>query len=230
MDTLWANSSGSVWSILDKFFMKIIYPAIGASLRMLFFCVLFSCIFGFFLAVLLVMYNPLGLKPRPVRYRILDFCVNLVRSFPLVVLIVAILPLTQIVVGKSIGEWAAIFPLTVAATPFVARMIESAFISVDKQLIEAARSFGASNLQILFRVMFKEAVPELISIVTLASISQLAATTLAGTVGGGGLGAVALNYGFYSFNKVVLYTSVAILLVIVLVIQGVGSLLYKKAL
>ncbi len=218
----------NIFYTLNKFFFKIIYPSIWASLNMLFWCVTLSCFFGFILAILLVMYNPLGLRPNKRIYRILDFFVNLIRSFPLIILIVAILPITRIVVGTTIGVWAAIFPLTIAATPYIARLIESAFISVDKQLIEAARSFGASDLQIVFRIMLKESVPSLISIVTLTSISQLAGTTLAGAVGAGGLGSVALNYGFYSFNNVVLYTSVLILLVIVFVIQGVGSFLYKK--
>ena len=219
----------NIFYTLNKFFFKIIYPSIWASLNMLFWCVTLSCFFGFFLAILLVMYNPHGLRPNKSVYRILDFSVNLVRSFPLIILIVAILPITRAVVGTTIGVQAAIFPLTIAATPYIARLIESAFISVDKQLIEAARSFGASDLQIIFRIMLKESVPSLISIVTLVSISQLAATTLAGAVGAGGLGSVALNYGFYSFNNVVLYTSVLILLVIVFVIQGVGNLLYKKS-
>lgn len=218
-----------IFYTLNKFFYKIIYPSIWASLKMLFWCVTLSCFFGFILAILLVMYNPLGLRPNKRIYQILDFFVNLIRSFPLIILIVAILPITRVVVGTTIGVWAAIFPLTIAATPYIARLIESAFISVDKQLVEAARSFGASDLQIVFRIMLKESVPSLISIVTLVSISQLAATTLAGAVGGGGLGSVALNYGFYSFNNVVLYTSVIILLVIVFVIQGVGSFLYKKS-
>lgn len=218
-----------IFYTLNKFFFKIIYPSIWASLKMLFWCVTLSCFFGFILAILLVMYSPLGLRPNKRIYRILDFFVNLIRSFPLIILIVAILPITRVVVGTTIGVWAAIFPLTIAATPYIARLIESAFISVDKQLIEAARSFGASDLQIVFRIMLKESVPSLISIVTLVSISQLAATTLAGAVGAGGLGSVALNYGFYSFNNVVLYTSVLILLIIVFVIQGVGSFLYKKS-
>jgi D-methionine transport system permease protein len=137
-------------------------------------------------------------------------------------------PVTRSVVGTTIGEKAAILPLTIAATPFLARIFENAFIQVDKQLIEAARSFGASNIQIIFKVMFKEAVPSCVAGMTLATISYLSATTMAGAVGAGGLGAVALNYGYQSFNNTVLYTSVLILCVLVQILQGIGNYVYKK--
>jgi len=144
------------------------------------------------------------------------------------ILIVAISPITRMVVGTTIGEKAAILPLTLAATPFIARLIEGSFKEVDKQLIEAARSFGASDMQIIFRVMVKESIPSLISITTLTAITYLAASTMAGAVGAGGLGAVALNYGYQSFNNTILYTSVFILFIMVQIIQGIGTWLYKK--
>ncbi len=154
--------------------------------------------------------------------------VNSIRSFPIIILIVAISPITRLIVGTTIGERAAIFPLTIAATPFMARILETSMKAVDRQLIEAARSFGASDWQIVTRVMVKESMPLIVSGATLSAITFLSATTLAGAVGAGGIGAVALNYGYQSFNNTVLYTSVITLFVMVQLIQFVGDRLYKK--
>jgi len=132
--------------------------------------------------------------------------------------------------GTTIGEKAAIFPLTLAATPFMARIIENCLKEVDQQLIEAARSFGASDWQIIFRVMVKEAIPSIVAGTTLSTIVFLSASTMAGAVGAGGIGAVALNYGYQSFNNTVLYSSVLILFIMVQIIQMTGDWLYKRLL
>ncbi|WP_211289734.1 D-methionine transport system permease protein MetI [Sporomusa silvacetica DSM 10669] len=216
------------WVELLKYFDKIIGPAIFSTIRMVTATMIIASILGFGLAILLTLYGPQGLRPREKIYKVLDFIVNSIRSFPALILIVAISPITRMVVGTTIGEKAAILPLTLAATPFIARLIEDSFKEVDKQLIEAARSFGASDMQIIFRVMVKEAIPSLISITTLTAITYLAASTMAGAVGAGGLGAVALNYGYQSFNNTILYTSVFILFIMVQIIQGIGTWLYKK--
>jgi D-methionine transport system permease protein len=213
-----------------KYFNGIIAPSIGTTLKMLFFSMIIAFIVGFALAVLLVTYGPQGLRPHKKIYRLLDFIVNTIRSFPIIILIVAISPITKLVIGTTIGESAAIFPLSLAATPFLARIIENSLKEVDKQLIEAARSFGASDWQIITKVMVKEAVPMIVSGTTLCTITFLGATTMAGAVGAGGIGAVALNYGYQSFNNTVLYTSVFILFIMVQVIQCVGNWLYKKIL
>lgn len=208
---------------------KIIIPSIGATLRMTFFSMFFACIFGIILAIFLVLYGPhCNLNPKPKTYKVLDFFVNMVRSFPIIILIVAISPLTKILVGTTLGEKAAIFPLTIAAIPFIARVIENALNEVDKQLIEVGKSFGASNLQIIMLYMIKEAVPAITAGITLCSINFLTATTLAGAVGAGGLGAVALNYGYQSFNNFILYFTVLIILVLVEILQISGNLVYKK--
>lgn len=213
-----------------KYFDGIIAPSIGATLRMLSVSMLLAFVFGFMLAILMVVYGPQGLRPDARKYKVLDFTVNSIRSFPVIILIVAISPVTRLVVGTSIGEKAAIFPLTLAAMPFMARVIESSLKGVDRQLIEAARSFGASDYQIIMRVMVKEAIPMIVSGTTLSTITFLSATTMAGAVGAGGIGAVALNYGYQSFNNTVLYTSVFILFVMVQVIQFTGDWLYRKLL
>lgn len=216
------------WGDWWKYFIGIIGPSVFSTLRMLTATMILAFIFGFSLAIALIVTRPDGLNPNQRVYKTLDFIVNMVRSFPIIILIVAISPITRSVVGTTIGEKAAILPLTIAATPFLARIFENAFAQVDKQLIEAARSFGASNLQIIFKVMLKEAVPSLVAGMTLATISYLSATTMAGAVGAGGLGAVALNYGYQSFNDKVLYTSVLILCVMVQIIQGIGDYVYKR--
>ena len=213
-----------------KYFDGIIAPSIFATLRMLGASMLLSFILGFAIAVLLVLYGPQGLRPAPSKYKVIDFIVNSIRSFPIIILIVAISPLTRMIVGTSIGEKAAIFPLTLAATPFIARIIENSLKAVDQQLIEAARSFGASDWQIITKVMVKEAMPLIVSGTTLSAITFLSATTLAGAVGAGGIGAVALNYGYQSFNNTVLYTSVIILFLMVQAIQITGDWLYKRIL
>jgi D-methionine transport system permease protein len=188
----------------------------------------FAFIFGLLLSIALLMTRHDGLKPNHKVYSCLDFMVNSIRSFPIIILIVAISPVTRSVVGTTIGEKAAVLPLAIAATPFLARILENAFIQVDKQLIEAARSFGASNTQIIFKVILKEAIPSIVTGTTLATITYLSATTLAGAVGAGGLGAVALNYGYQSFNNTILYTCVVILFLLVNIIQIAGNYLYKK--
>lgn len=216
------------WVEWLKYFNGIIGPSIFSTLRMLTATMVLAFVFGFVLSIALIIIRPDGLDPHKRLYKVVDFFVNMIRSFPIIILIVAISPLTRTIVGTTIGEKAAILPLTIAATPFIARIFENAFAQVDKQLIEAARSFGASNMQIVFKVMVKEAVPSLVAGMTLTTISYLAATTIAGAVGAGGLGAVALNYGYQSFNNMILYTAVIILCIMAQIIQGTGNFIYKK--
>lgn len=220
--------SEAFWANLWRYFEGIIGPSIFSTLRMLIATMIFAFILGFLLSIALFVTRYDGLKPNKKIYNFLDFIVNSIRSFPIIILIVAISPITRAVVGTTIGEGAAILPLTIAATPFLAKILENAFIQVDKQLIEAARSFGASNTQIIFKVILKEAIPSIVSGTTLATITYLSATTMAGAVGAGGLGAVALNYGYQSFNNTILYTSVIILFILVNIIQITGNYLYKK--
>ena len=221
-------SNEQFWAEWLKYFNGIIGPSIFSTLRMLTATMILAFVFGFALSIALIIIRPDGLDPHKRLYKVVDFFVNMIRSFPIIILIVAISPLTRTIVGTTIGEKAAILPLTIAATPFIARIFENAFAQVDKQLIEAARSFGASNMQIVFRVMVKEAVPSLVAGMTLTTISYLAATTIAGAVGAGGLGAVALNYGYQSFNNTILYTAVIILCIMAQIIQGTGNFIYKK--
>lgn len=222
--------SSESWATWLKYFKKIIYPAIFATLRMVISTVIFGFILGFGLAILLTIYSPEGLNPKKRIHKVIDFIINSIRSFPILILIVAVSPITRKIVGTTVGEKAAVLPLTIAATSFIARALHNSFRGVDKQLIEAARSFGASDMQIIFRVIVKESIPSIINITTMATITYISATTIAGAVGGGGLGSVALNYGYHRFDNSVLYTSVIILFIMVQITQSIGNWIYKKKL
>ena len=181
---------------MGQLFQMLIVPAFFATIKMLIISGLLSTFFGFFLGVLLVVTEKDGLCENVIVNRIFDFLVNTIRSFPFIILLISIIPLTRLIVGTSIGETAAIVPLTVACTPFMARIFQNSFKEVDPALIEAAQSFGASKTQIIFKVMLKESVPSIISGLCLAIINLLGCTAMAGAVGAGGLGATALTYGY----------------------------------
>ena len=206
----------------------IILKAFNETVFMTFYSTIFSVIFGFILAVILTISAEDGLRPNKVVYKILDVIINILRSFPFIILMVFIIPLTRAIVGTSIAKEAAIVPLTFAAAPFVARIIESSLREVDKGVIEAAKSFGASDFQIIFKVMLKEAVPSIVSGLTLTIISIIGYSAMAGTVGGGGLGYLAVSYGYQRFQKDVMIITVIILIIIVQALQMLGNYLYKK--
>ncbi len=207
---------------------KVVVDALLETLLMVFTSTLFAVILGFIPAIILTVTASDGLKPNKVIYGILDFIVNTLRSFPFVILMVIIVPLTRLIVGKSIGTAAAIVPLTVAAAPFVSRVVESALREVDKGVIEAAKSFGASDMQIIFKVMLKEAVPSIMSGITLTIISIVGYSAMAGAIGGGGLGDVAIRYGYQRFQTDVMIVTCIILIVVVQLLQFLGNYLYNK--
>ena len=206
----------------------IILKAFNETVFMTFYSTIFSVILGFILAVILTISAEDGLRPNKIIYKVLDVIINILRSFPFIILMVFIIPLTRAIVGTSIGKEAAIVPLTFAAAPFVARIIESSLREVDKGVIEAAKSFGASDFQIIFKVMLKEAVPSIVSGLTLTIISIIGYSAMAGTVGGGGLGYLAVSYGYQRFQKDVMIVKKKILIIIVQALQMLGNYLYKK--
>ncbi|WP_297994504.1 methionine ABC transporter permease [uncultured Clostridium sp.] len=216
---------------MDKFltfFTEILIEALGQTLYMVGISTILATLIGFILAIVLVITEKDGLKPNKVINSILGFIVNTLRSFPFIILVVAIIPLTRMIVGKSIGETAALVPLTIGSAPFIARVIEGALKEVDKGLIEAAKSFGASDFQIIFKVMIKEAMPSIISGITLSIISIIGYSAMSGAVGAGGVGAVALTYGYQRFDNAVMIYTVITLIIIVQLLQGAGNLAYKK--
>ena len=213
---------------MDAKIVNIISKALGQTVYMVFFSTLFASIIGFVLGIVLTVTSPEGLRPNKILYKILDVVINVLRSFPFIILIVAVIPLTRAILGKSIGETAAIVPLTIAAAPFVARIIESSLKEVDSGVIEAAKSFGASNIQIIFKVMLKEAVPSIISGLTLTIISIIGYSAITGSVGAGGLGKIAITYGYQGFQTDIMVITVIILIIIVQSLQSLGNYLYKK--
>ena len=182
---------------LSTFITEILGDALLETLYMIAVPTILATIIGFILAIILVVTKPNGLKPCNVVYKALGFIVNIFRSFPFIILIVALIPFTRLIVGTSIGE-------------------------------EAAKSFGATKIQIVFKVMIKEAMPSIVSGITLSVISILGYTAMAGAVGAGGLGNVALTYGHQRFDTAVMIYTVITLIIIVQIIQSLGNLAYKK--
>ena len=212
-----------------KDYMMNLFPtAFMETLYMILVPTLIASIIGFIIAIILVITKDEGLKPNKTVYSTLGLIVNIFRSFPFIILIVAISSFTRLVVGTSIGNTAALVPITVGTAPFIARLIESSLNEVDKGLIEAAKSFGATNVQIIFKVMVKESVPSIVLGVTLTIISVLGYTAIAGAVGAGGLGNVAIVYGYQQFDKNVMFFTVIALVILVQIIQNLGYFLYKK--
>lgn len=213
---------------LYTYLTEILGEALLQTLYMIIVPTIVATILGFIMAVILVVTKPRGLKPNKTVYSILGFIVNMVRSFPFIILLIALIPFTRFIVGTSIGETAAIVPITIGAAPFIARVIETALNEVDEGLIEAAKSFGATNLQIIFKVIVKEAMPSIVSGITLSIISILGCTAMAGTIGAGGLGKVAIVYGHQRFDTSVMVYVVVTLIIMVQIIQSAGDLAYKK--
>ncbi|AXH15327.1 methionine ABC transporter permease [Malaciobacter mytili] len=207
--------------------MDILLPAIGETLYMSLVSTLLAVIIGFFTAIVLILTQKDGLMENIKLYRVLDVVINTLRSFPFIILMIVLFPLTKLIVGKSIGTTAAIIPLTIGAAPFIARLIESALKEVDNGVIEAAKSFGAGNFQIVFKIMLVEALPGIISAITLTLITVIGFSAMAGAVGGGGLGDVAIKFGYYRFQTDIMLYTVLILIVLVQIFQSLGDYLYK---
>jgi D-methionine transport system permease protein len=209
-------------------FNDILLPALLDTLYMVSVSTIFTVILGFIPAVVLLITSPRGLKPNALIYKSLNLVINILRSFPFIILMISIFPLTKFIVGTTIGTNAAIVPLTLGAAPFAARIIESALLDVDHGIIEAAKSVGAKTHQIIFKVMIKEAMPSIILGITLTIINIIGYSAMAGTIGGGGLGDIAVKYGYYRFETDIMIYTVIILIIVVQIIQGLGNLLYRK--
>ena len=190
----------------------------------LFFQVIFSYVIGLPLGVLLVTGEKGGIHPLP-RWlmKLLNVLINLLRSVPFLILMIIALPLSKLIVGTKIGTEATIPPMVVAAFPLVARMVESSLREVDHGVIEAAQSMGASTWQIITKVMLPESKPSLISGGTITLVTILGYGAMAGIIGGGGLGQMAINYGYYNFKTIVMWAAVIALVILVLIFQSAGS-------
>jgi D-methionine transport system permease protein len=187
-----------------------------------------TVLLGLPLGVLLVLSDKRGLRPRPLLNKLLGAVVNLTRSLPFIILLVVLIPFTRWVVGTSIGPTAAIVPLTLAAVPFFARVTETALREVPSGVIEAAQAMGSSDWQIVRKVMLKEAMPGLVLGIALTLISLVGYSAMAGAVGGGGLGDLAIRYGYQRFETEVMLATVVLLVAFVQVVQSVGDRIAAK--
>ena len=185
-------------------------------------------VLGLPMGIALVITAPKGLRPNKIIYKVLDVVVNVVRSFPFLILLIVIQPLTRIIVGKSYGPTATIVPLTLSAAPFIARMVESSLLEVDHGVIEAAQSMGANLWTIIWKVMIGEAKTSLIVNVTIALGTILGYSAMAGIVGGGGLGDIAIRYGYYRYDSSLMWVTVVLLIVLVQLMQYIGMTISKK--
>ena len=207
---------------------EMILNGILETLYMTVVSTVFGYVFGLPMGVLLCVSDKDGLKPNAVLYKILDIIANIVRSIPFLILLILLIPFTRLILGKSYGSTATIVPLTVAAIPFIARMVESSLKEVDNGVVEAARAMGASTMRIIIRVLLVEARTSLITGATIAIGTILGYSAMAGAVGGGGLGDIAVRYGYYRYQTDIMIVTVILLIVIVQVFQSVGMLIANK--
>ena len=204
--------------------VNLVGTATLQTLSMVFFSTVFSLILGLPLGILLCVTDPAtGIMPKPVLNQILTRVVNVLRSFPFIILMILLFPLARVIVGTSIGTTATIVPLSIAAAPFVARVIESALKEVDPGVVQAARAMGSTNFQIIMKVLLPESMPSLVAGITLTIINLIGYSAMAGAIGGGGLGDLAIRYGYQRFRTDIMVVSVIVILVLVEVIQIIGT-------
>ena len=208
--------------------INMIITGIGQTLYMTLVSTALGYLFGLPMGVLLAVTDKDGLTPHPVLYKVLDAIANIVRSIPFLILLILLIPLTRAIVGKSYGSTATIVPLVVAAVPFIGRMVETSLKEVDAGVIEAARSMGASNLRIICKVLLVEARTSLIAGATLAIGTILGYSAMSGTVGGGGLGDIAIRYGYYRYQVDIMIVTVILLIVLVQLFQTIGNFLASR--
>ncbi|HCU8639899.1 TPA: ABC transporter permease [Staphylococcus aureus] len=201
--------------------------ALYETLYMVSIALFLGAVIGIPLGVLLVITRKQGIWPNIVIHQVLNPIINILRSLPFIILLIAIVPFTKLVVGTSIGTTAAIVPLTVYVAPYIARLVENSLLEVDEGIIEAAKAMGASPLQIIRYFLIPEALGSLVLAITTAIIGLIGSTAMAGAVGGGGIGDLALVYGYQRFDTTVIIITVIVLVVIVQVIQTLGNVLAR---
>ncbi|WP_461205424.1 methionine ABC transporter permease [Clostridium sp. DL1XJH146] len=206
----------------------LIVPSLFETLYMVFFSTLFSVILGLPLGVILVISEKGHIWEHKKINGVLGYIVNIMRSIPFIILIIAIFPLSRLIVGTSIGSTAAIVPLSLAATPFVARVVESSLKEIPWGIIEASLAMGATTKDIIFNVLIPEAIPSLVLGLTLTLINVIGYSAMAGAIGGGGLGDLAIRYGYQRFRTDVLIGTIVILIILVQIIQSAGNKIAAK--
>ena len=212
----------------DSQVIMMIVEGTGITLYMTLVTTLIAYLLGLPMGIILVVSAPGGLKPNKILYKALDIVVNIVRSIPFLILLMLVIPFTRWVVGRSYGATATIVPLSLAAAPFVARLVESSLLEVDHGVIEAAQSMGAGLWTIIWKVLLAEARISLIVGSTIALGTILGYSAMAGVVGGGGLGDIAIRYGYYRYQLDIMIVTVVLLVLLVQILQWIGTRLSKK--
>lgn len=212
----------------DSQIIMMLVEGTGVTLYMTLVSTLIAYALGLPMGITLVVTASGGLKPNKIVYKILDVIVNIVRSIPFLILLVLLIPLTRLIVGRSYGATATIVPLSLAAAPFVARLVESSLLEVDHGVIEAAQSMGASLWTIIWKVLLVEARTSLIVGATIALGTILGYSAMAGTVGGGGLGDIAIRYGYHRYQADIMIVTVVLLVALVQILQVIGTKLSRK--
>ncbi|MEK4425675.1 methionine ABC transporter permease [Solibacillus sp. FSL K6-1523] len=207
---------------------EIITKALNETVYMVSVSLFLGTLLGLPLALILVLSRPGGIKQNKIIFLIVNTVVNIVRSIPFIILLVAIVPLTKLIVGKTYGTEAAIVPLIIYIAPFIARLVENSLLEVNAGIIELAKSMGASTFQIVRYFLIPEALASIVLTLTTATIGLIGATAMAGTIGGGGIGNLAIAYGYQRFNTYVIILTVVILVVIVQIIQSLGNRVAKR--
>ncbi len=208
--------------MFDSTIITMLAEGIRDTLYMTLASTLLGYVFGLPMGILLTVTDKDGIKPNAMLYKVMDVIINMVRSVPFLILLILLIPFTRFVVGKSYGSTATIVPLVVAAAPYIARMVESSLKEVDAGVIEAARSMGASNWDIIFKVMLVEARTSLIVGATISIGTILGYSAMAGTVGGGGLGDIAVRYGYHRWQADIMFVTVALLILLFQIFQTIG--------
>lgn len=198
------------------------------TLYMVILSTFFSLLIGFPIGILLTITKEGNILEYPRFNKILDFTINTFRSFPFIILMILLFPLSRVIVGTTIGSTAAVVPLSISAAPFVARMVEGALNEVDKGLIEASSSMGASNWTIIFKVMIPETLPHIVHGITITIISLVGFSAMAGTIGAGGLGDLAIRFGYQRFKMDIMIYSVIVIIILVQILQSLGNYIVNK--
>ena len=215
--------------MFDAQLMEMLAEGVWDTLYMTIVSTGLSYLFGIPVGVLLVICRKGGIAPRPLLYAVLDVVVNLTRSFPFLILMIAVIPFTRFLVGTTIGNNATVVPLVIAAVPFVGRLIESSLLEVDAGVVEAAQSMGASDWQIITKVLLPEALPSLLNGSAVAAITILGYSAMSGAVGGGGLGKLAIMYGYNRYQTDIMFITIILLIIIVQLFQMLGNWATKRS-
>ncbi|MDR7856616.1 methionine ABC transporter permease [Tissierella sp.] len=207
---------------------ELVIPSLLETLYMVFFSTIFSLLIGFPLGILLVITDKDNICERPLFNKILGSIINVLRSFPFIILMILLFPLSRLLIGKTIGTTATIVPLSIAAAPFVARIIEGSLREVNKGVIESSLAMGATVSQIIKKVLIPESLPSIILGITLTIINIIGYSAMAGAIGGGGLGDLAIRYGYYGFQTDVMIVAVLLIVILVQGVQFLGNYISLK--